>query len=318
MLPAIISALRENAKWARHPELRVLPFALHYYTGKTGFAEQDYLVTRTKTTEGHDGKHDTTVREGVCIHQHPPGGDRGTTPAAAAGAESNDDEYVRLTAKYIAGHFGSFVASTEFDRDPVFSGWTQDKRDTVREIVRAHPSVSAAELAGIDAQLKFTHPSLPELATPNAAYILINFLMTACVLQFFALLIFRATPGQRLFGFAVVNRDGAPAGRLRLLGRWFVAWMPLFIVCFAPELVSGILSVLHIPTSLEAWTSIHWDSGFQVTSQLKYHSSSSWPRVFEIVKAAAWVLWLGGFIAAIFTPPRGPHDRLAGTRLVPR
>jgi hypothetical protein len=56
------------------------------------------------------------------------------------------------------------------------------------------------------------------------------------VSQFISLLIFRTTLGQRFFGFAVVGKDGEPAGRVRLLWRWCLVWGALAVPLFFNDL----------------------------------------------------------------------------------
>jgi hypothetical protein len=98
------------------------------------------------------------------------------------------------------------------------------------------------------------------------------------VTQLIALIFFRATVGQFVFGFALVDEAGTPADQPRLLVRWLIAWaIPIFI----------ILSFIDVPDS-------------------------------EGVVVVAFMPWLVGLAIAILRPTRGPHDQLTGCWLVRR
>lgn len=193
-------------------------------------------------------------------------------------------------AKYISGHFGGFVMGAEFDRDPVFGKWTKEQRDDLREIVKAHPAVKPEELKTIDAAIEPTFTGhatgaamVPYVIVPG---MLISMLMLVCVSQFISLLLFRATLGQRLFGFAVVNKLGEPASRGRMLWRWLIIWGMPFVIVARSAVSMALLKPM-------------------TTAIL----------VFIGVKA---VLWLACVVFAAVQPERGVHDDVAGTRIVPR
>ncbi len=120
----------------------------------------------------------------------------------------------------------------------------------------------------------------------NGFQVLRNILAVIAITQFFSLLIFGVTLGQKVFGFAVVNKKGEMAGRLRMLGRWFIAWIP-FALLFA---------------RLEVAAFAHKDLG-----------------TADIVKCSAYgLVWVLCIIAAIICPAQGFHDDQAKTWLVPR
>ena len=113
-------------------------------------------------------------------------------------------------------------------------------------------------------------------------------LITLGVVQLLSLLLFRATLGQLLFGFAVLNKKGRLAGRWRLLARWAIAWLPFAIV--------------------EA--NVHL-RGFGPDAFLS--------RPFDLAcNSLLLLIWTLAMIATITRPECGPHDRLAGTRVVLR
>jgi hypothetical protein len=93
----------------------------------------------------------------------------------------------------------------------------------------------------------------------------------------------RATVGQSVFRLTVVDGKGRPAGRLRLLARWAIAWLPLLIPL--------------APAAL--WISRAEPRGFALAFPLM-------------------ALWVGVACLAVVRPDRGLHDRWAGTRVVHR
>jgi hypothetical protein len=92
----------------------------------------------------------------------------------------------------------------------------------------------------------------------------------------------------RLLGLAVVNRQGREIGRGRSLVRTALAWLPAFVwlayLAVSPR-VQGFVPTPNAPLM-----------GMTITLVL-------------LAAGAAWT---------IARPARGPHDRLAGTWVVPR
>ena len=245
---------REEAKWSDHAEFRTLGAAVEF----------------RNTLLGNDNPL--------------------ATPAFALLGVPHDfaGEMIVKTAKYISGNFGAFIGSPEFDSAPPFAGWSREDRDAVREIVRANPAVTPEELNGINAVLKpiFENQIEQGRRTPYVipAALLALALGILCVSQFFSLLIFGATPGQRLFGFAVVNKRGDIAGRGRMLVRWLIVWLPLALLLMRFIFNHG----QPMTTGTIVWLS------------------------------AKMFLWLACLGLAVARPERGLHDEMAGTRLVPR
>jgi hypothetical protein len=103
--------------------------------------------------------------------------------------------------------------------------------------------------------------------------------------QCLSLLLFSVTPGQRLWRFGVVDAAGRDAARGPMLWRWLLAWWPVAVVEFF------------------AWRGFH--PGALGAAEIAL--------VFVLTLG-----WLAGLAATIAHPACGPHDRLAGTHLVPR
>jgi eukaryotic-like serine/threonine-protein kinase len=166
---------------------------------------------------------------------------------------------------------------------------SEDERTVVAMLMARHVHPDAQALAEAETTLAAALPAFRKMEAQFywwfALYLCSGFLIFVAVAQFLTILIFGTTPGQRMFGYAVVNESGGFAGRPRMLLRWFIAWLP----ASALWICSTLLFVTH-------------------------HRS---PVALAFMIAAA-LIWLAGLTAALLHPNRGPHDRLAGTWLVPR
>ncbi|UCF17046.1 MAG: RDD family protein, partial [Phycisphaerales bacterium] len=92
-----------------------------------------------------------------------------------------------------------------------------------------------------------------------------------------------STIGHAIFRLAVVDDKGQRAGRVTLLRRWAIVWLPLF---FPMLLVALLINRAEL--------------------------------IAFILALAILVLWIGAAVYAVINPNRGLHDRLAGTWLVRR
>jgi eukaryotic-like serine/threonine-protein kinase len=97
----------------------------------------------------------------------------------------------------------------------------------------------------------------------------------------FAALLFRGGLVLRVFGLAVVRKDGSRASRLRVFWRGLVAWAPVLL---APVLLAPLTPLLGVP----------------------------WSAALVVTLAGSLVAW------SIARPERSLQDRIAGTALVPR
>ncbi|MEP6779631.1 MAG: hypothetical protein ABJC26_07045 [Gemmatimonadaceae bacterium] len=114
---------------------------------------------------------------------------------------------------------------------------------------------------------------------------LISAAFFASVALLFAITV-RRGPLLRAFQLDVVNRNGEPAGRLRIALRIVITWLPMIL----PVAVVVMFSEVSI-------------------------------FVATVMAVVAFVvvplIWVYGIVSAIRTPERGLADRLAGTWLVP-
>jgi len=107
-------------------------------------------------------------------------------------------------------------------------------------------------------------------------------LSAGALIQFLELPL-RTTAGHATFRLAVVNAKGKPAGIARLLLRWAIVWLPLF--------VPMVLVALLIKSA----------------------------EGIAFISALVWLLlWIGAAVHTVIHPERGLHDRLAGTWVVRR
>jgi hypothetical protein len=193
-------------------------------------------------------------------------------------------ETANALATLIAGRHHELIADPEFARK-TRDFLDDDERALAQRALREHPWVSADELERAQTMTgyfftghDYLHQSIPLFVVGALAASLI------CIafVNFVSVVFFGTSLGLRLFGFAVVNQAGEPAGRLRLLWRSCAAWAPFLLLI------------------------------------LIGNSDGEWSTGMTVQCIALLLCTLTGLIAAIRQPFRGPHDRLAGTRLVPR
>jgi hypothetical protein len=121
---------------------------------------------------------------------------------------------------------------------------------------------------------------------------------TAALLPLLAVLtavVFRGGLRHRLLGVEVVRLDGRPAGRLRCGWRALVAWLPPFALLMAARYLDDTFWAYWTPSSDMTMTTV-------IVPAL------------QILTGALIAVML---LAAVAWPTRAPHDRLAGTCLVP-
>ncbi|MGB8170045.1 MAG: hypothetical protein WCF18_21255, partial [Chthoniobacteraceae bacterium] len=179
----------------------------------------------------------------------------GKPAASAAMAES--------AACFVSGHFGKMIRSPKFDRDAQSFGVWEHYRELAHAAVTAQPEVSAARLAQADADLGV---DFAKVRTGSLLQMIRAMLWSVVFCSWIGPVNFGFAPVLRALGLAVVDREGRPAGRLRLLWRGLPC---LFVV---------------------------WGGSLQLA-------------------AATIVL---GLIWIALSPTAGLHDRVAGTRVVPR
>jgi RDD family len=222
---------------------------------------------------------------------------------SGADAEFKTREQRTAAEQYVAAHFGSQLTREEFwnTQAPQIEPFLGMRR-TAAEIAARYPAVSPDELARASA---IVAPQIQELADQGAA-LSANFpaggealrglvasgfaSIPVLVSIVFGLISVLAVPGglvTRALRHAVVRRDGREIGRARSAIRFLVAWSPAL----------AWIACVGVPMFGEPRVS---------------------PDVAFIVGSLAFLLMVAGAAWTIAVPGRGPHDRIAGTWVVPR
>jgi len=190
-------------------------------------------------------------------------------------------------AIYIGSRFGAIVEDSAAWNSAAAIALIQDpERSALASLVRERGAADATSIQQAERVVATlppaTAPDPGRLPNPVTVLGIVLGLMLSVsgAVSLGAGLVARRGFVQRLFGVHPVTRDGAPAGRLRILARNGIAW--------APVLMPFLLQTLDV-IDLNAW----W-----------------W--------VAMGILFAIGLGIAIKDPARGLHDRLAGTWLVPR
>ena len=222
---------------------------------------------------------------------------------SGADAEIKTREQRTAAEQYVAAHFRWQLTSDEFWNTQApqiepFLGW----RRTAAEIAARYPAVSPDELARASAMVA---PQIQELAV-QSAHLSANFPAGSEALRGFVasgfasipvlvsivcgLISVLAVPGglvTRALRHAVVRRDGREIGRARSAIRFLVAWSPAL----------AWIACVGVPMFGEPRVS---------------------PDVAFVLGSLAFLLMAAGVAWTIANPGRGPHDRIAGTWVVPR
>jgi hypothetical protein len=215
---------------------------------------------------------------------------------SSADAEFKTSEQRSAAEQYVAAHFGSLLTSEEFwnTQTPPMEPFVGMRRRAA-EIAARYPAVSPDELARASA---IVAPQIQELADERAG-LAANFpaggdavrgliasgfaSIPVLVSIVFGLISVLAVPGglvTRALRHAVVRRDAREIGRTRSAIRFLVAWSPAL-----------------------AWIACVGVPMFGVA---------------VVVGSLAFLMIAAGAAWTIANPGRGPHDRIAGTWVVPR
>ena len=219
-----------------------------------------------------------------------------------ADAELKTQEQRTAAEQYVAAHFGSQLTSEFWNTQAPQIEPFLTMRRTAAEIAARYPAVSPDELARASA---IVAPQIQELADERAT-IAANFpaggeALRGLVASGFAsipvlvsivcgLISVLAVPGglvTRALRHAVVRRDGREIGRARSAIRFLVAWSPAL----------AWIACVGVPMFGEPRVS---------------------PDVAFVLGSLAFLLMAAGVAWTIAVPGRGPHDRIAGTWVVPR
>lgn len=190
----------------------------------------------------------------------------------------------------IAGRFAKEVGDPKFwEMNSTFNvislSLKTDVRAAAEDAVKRYANPTPEALAAAEAKMEESWKIQQEFQKASQPYvglfIMLGGLMLIGAVNLLCSII-GFTPGLRLFGMAVVNRKGEKAGRGRLILRSLVAWAPFILMPFILPLAQKF--------------------GIQFAQ-------------LAMILALPWIF---GIYLAIYFPSRGPHDRAAGTWLVPR
>jgi hypothetical protein len=221
---------------------------------------------------------------------------------SGADAEFKTREQRTAAEQYVAAHFAAQLTEEFWNTQaPPIEPFLSMRR-TAAEIAARYPKVSPDELARASA---IVAPQIQELAAESAnlganipaggealrGLVTSGFASIPVLVSIvFGLISVLAVPGglvTRALGHAVVSRDGREIGRARSAIRFLVAWSPAL----------AWIACVGVPMFGEPRVS---------------------PGVAVVVGSLAFLMMAAGAAWTIANPGRGPHDRVAGTWVVPR
>jgi hypothetical protein len=225
-------------------------------------------------------------------------------------ADGKDEHKLELTRAYLVSHFGELLTNDLFWTDHALTDELADEEE-LRASVTNHPAptpeiIEEAERE-VGAEIQATQ------AVPRsiiASMVALGGSILFALVEFFSAALFRQSLMLRLFGLAVVDRQGQPASRVRLLWRWAVVWGALASLTAVAEFLLSLGIVTRF-RSLPDFPPVL--TGFLARLQ---GISFGHPILVGLLTVA--VIFILLVIPAALRPERGLADRLAGTRLVPR
>jgi hypothetical protein len=217
-----------------------------------------------------------------------------------ADAKFTTREQRAAAEQYVAARFASQLTSDEFwdTRVPQMESIVGMRRRAA-EIAARYPAVSPDELARASA---IVAPQIQEMANWRAnvpaggealrRFVASGFASIPVLFSIaFGLLSVLAVPGglvTRALRHAVVRRDGREIGRVRSAVRLLIAWSP--VIAWMAYVGNPMFGELRATSPAEAYT----------------------------VGGVALMSMAAGAVWTLAVPGRGPHDRVAGTWVVPR
>jgi hypothetical protein len=215
-------------------------------------------------------------------------------PVPPPGSQLENPEYRTAMETYLVGRFSETLRDDAFWNSPIMKNLA-DRRNTAREILERHPTVSAEELARATTIVEAGRARAGRrrqddrgIAGPIVGALGMISLLFVLLLSLASSLILPGGLMARFLGMAVVTRDGMEISRMRSLARTTVAWSPA---------IAWLFYLLTTP-KLQGWV-------------------PSGPLQVPLAVIALGVVGLGA-IWSIVSPIRGPHDRIVGTWVVPR
>lgn len=208
-----------------------------------------------------------------------------------------------LMRVYLTHHFGDLLTNNTFwSSAPVANNFKQNERALLRQAVSESPAPTPRAIQ--ESETLMTRRVRVQQWNITIILFVGMFICGPAAFAFVELLgvvVFGKSPILRLFGMAVVNRQGRPATRWRMLGRWTLVWMP-----------GGMLAII---VAGVAMLGMMMYAG--MLSPVTPSDSRLFLRMNEIILPAAAVIFAAALCYAALRPEKTLADRLAGTRLVP-
>ena len=148
----------------------------------------------------------------------------------------------RFIHVHLSGHYDheQFKDYSDWDHYRLLG---ENEKKVLQQATTPGPNFSPAELLEADRRLK---ELMPDFLKNERRAILSRSLYrgltftSACLvwiawIQASSLILFGGTIGQHLFGFALVDRQGVPALRNRLISRWLIGWVLFALANFIAE-----------------------------------------------------------------------------------
>lgn len=199
-----------------------------------------------------------------------------------------NEELAAAAGRYIAGQY---TQDADGSGKRALSGpLTDGERQLVAMVMAQYSRTEPAQLAADEMIVRAMLPGFREAEAGWHRVLAILLggaaLFVLAGVQAVTILVFGQTPGQKMFGFAVVDARGLPPGRRRLMARWLAGWLPSLAA-------AGIVLTAFIDPLPDV-------------------------KMMTAPFVAAAFITAAGLLSAIIRPCQGLHDRLAGTWVVPR
>ena len=195
-----------------------------------------------------------------------------------------------MAADFISGHFAERIKSATFDRDAEAAGLNARQRELAKLAIAERPRVSPERLKQADLafgpSMRMTEEFGRKMVPMIGPALFLTLILAIGVGSIAGGLIFGFAPMLHVFGLAVVDRAGKPASRGRLFGRAMLVWGLQLAIAVLAFVVARLMS--------------------------------PYPNTAFAAAALGFAAILIGVPWSIIHPNAGPHDRLSGTRVVPR
>jgi eukaryotic-like serine/threonine-protein kinase len=203
----------------------------------------------------------------------------------------SDKEMVEMAQCYLSAHFGELIQSATFDHDAETAGLDAHQRELARGAVAAQRRPKPELVEEADAEFGPALAKMDDSARKTTPLFVLAFFAGELTLiglaNLLGIAILGFDPILRIFGLAVIDRSGLPAGRWRVLARSALVWSPL----------------------IAGWIGIF--------ATLFFHGSNGWQLSMGLFTLAAFD-FLVGVPWTLLRPNAGPHDLIARTRVTPR